>query len=243
MYRRGNSWYSDFWYNGGRYTKAHGEVSKTFAKEEDRKFRTEVKEGKHQQKAKRILFETFAEKYLEHAKVNKKPNSSRRNGESITMLTPHFKGKLLTSIYSLDVERYKKFRRDDGKAPATINRDVATLRNMLNMAVQWGYLRSNPISGVKLLKEDNEKMWVLTPGQEKRFLDQCAKSPQRGKKKYLRDLVMVALHSGLRQAEIFNLKKAHVNLSGRFLLATDTKNHENRKVPLNDTLKEVLQRP
>ena len=44
---------------------------------------------------------------------------------------PHFKGKLLTSIYPLDVERYKKLRKDDGKKPATINRDVATLRNML----------------------------------------------------------------------------------------------------------------
>ena len=56
MYKRGNSWYSDFWYKGERYTKALGEISKTIANEDDRKFRTEVKEGRYHQKAKAEYF-------------------------------------------------------------------------------------------------------------------------------------------------------------------------------------------
>ena len=60
------------------------------------------------------------------------------------------------------VEQYKKLRRDGGRAPGTINRDVATLRNMMNRAVDWGDLNQNPLKSVKQLKEDNEKMWVLT---------------------------------------------------------------------------------
>jgi hypothetical protein len=54
MYKRGKSWYSDFIHKGKRWTKSHGQFSKSVAKEKDEKFKTEVREGKHQQKAKRI---------------------------------------------------------------------------------------------------------------------------------------------------------------------------------------------
>ncbi len=240
MYKRANSWYSDFVHEGKRYTKAWGAISKTAAKEKDRKFRFEVHEGKHQLRARRITFDVFTEKYLEFAQLNKKPKSALRNSVSIDMLMPYFKGKLLKDIHPFLVEKYKKARKDEGRMPATINRDVATLKNMMNMAVEWGYLPFNPLSGVKQLKEDNEKMWVLTLEEEKRLLSECEKRPQ--KKKYLKDLVSAALNSGMREAELFNLKKADIHLRSNFLLVTNTKTHENRTVPLNETLKGVLKR-
>lgn len=192
--------------------------------------------------ARRIKFEVFATKYMKHAKLHKKPSSAKRNQTSIDMMMPHFKGKLLGHISPFMVEQYKKKRRDNGATPATVNRDTATLRNMLNMAVQWGYLATNPMVGVKQFKEDNERMWVLTPEEENKLLEQCAKSPQRSGNNYLEDLVQFALCSGMREAEIFNLGKADVHPEGRYLLVTDTKNHESRTVPINDTLKEILQR-
>jgi integrase len=154
------------------------------------------------------------------------------------MLMPYFKGKLISSVHPFMVEQYKKTRKDAGAEPATINRDVATLRNMLNIAVEWGYISQNPIAGVKQFKENNEKMWVLTPDEETRLLIECDKRPQQ--KKYLRDIVLFALHTGMRQNEIFRLKKENVKLKESYILVTDTKNHENRTVPINDTLKNIL---
>lgn len=240
--KHGDCWYSDFWYDGKRYTKSWGAITKTVAGEKDRKFRTEVLEGKYLLKSKRILFEKFSEKYLEYARLNKKPKSAVRNEVSIKMLSPYFKGKLLNSIHSFMVERYKKARKEEGRAPATINRDVVTLKNMLNKAVEWGYLSMNPLRSVKQLKEDNERMWVLTPQEEAKLLEACEKSPQRKKGKYLRDLVLFGLHSGMRLDEIFNLRKVNVSVGERILLVTDTKNNENRRVPINDTLKGILER-
>jgi len=132
--KRGESWYSDFWHNGNRYRKSWGPISKKVAQEKEAKFRAEIFEGKHRQKSKRILFEVFSEKYLENARLNKKSSSSRRNQTSINMLMPHFKGKLISSIHPFMVEQYKKTRKDAGTEPATINRDLATLKNMLGMA-------------------------------------------------------------------------------------------------------------
>lgn len=240
MYKRGGNWYSDFIFNSERYTKSWGPVNKTVAKENDRKYRTEVADNKHRKKAKRILFETFAEKYLEYAKLNKKLSSYKRNKTSINMLKPHFAGKLIENIHPFMVERYKKDRKAADTAPATINRDIDALRNMMKKAVEWAFLPYSQLSGVKHLKENNEKMWVLTLEEEQTLLAACDARPQR--KKYLQDLVVFALYSGMRQAEIFGLKKDKVNMRQRYIMVTDTKNHENRKVPINDTLMEVLKR-
>ena len=241
MYLRGENWVTEFYYNGIRYKKSLGMgISKTVAKEREADYRKEVREGKHRVKARRIRFEKFAEKYLGHARVNKKPKSAKRNEVSIGQLMPYFKGKLIGSIHPFQVEQYKKARRDGGVSPATVNRDIACLRNMMNMAVQWGDLQVNPIAKVKLLTEDNEVMWVLSPEEETRLLDECDKRPQR--LRYLKDLTEFALYSGMRQGEIFNLRWVDVHLSERYVLATDTKTHENRPVPMNDTVEKILQR-
>lgn len=242
MYKRGDSWATDFWCDGERYQKSWGPISKTVAKEKEEKFKTEVREGKHQQKTKRLKFETLAEKYLVYARTNKKPSSARRNEVSVNMLMPYFKSKLLSSINSFMLEQYKKARRDQGekgRAPATINGDIDCIKNMMKKAVECGYLNRNPLEGVKHLKEDNEKMWVLTPEEEDRLLDECQKRAQRKNKKYLKNLVKVALNTGMRQDEIFKLTKSDVKLKLRYIEVTDTKT-EDRKVPINDTAYGIL---
>ena len=241
MYLRNGNWVTEFYHEGIRHKKSLGMgISKTVAKEREAKYKQEVREGKHRVKAKRIRFETFAEKYLDHARVNKKPKSAKRNEVSINMLMPYFKGKLISSIHSFQVEQYKKARRDGGASPATVNRDIACLRNMMNKAVDWGFLQVNPLAKVKLLHEDNEVMWVLSPEEEARLLDECDKIRQRKGAKYLRDLVEFALYSGMRQDEIFGLRRVNIHLEDNYLLATDTKTHQDRPVPVNETMREIL---
>jgi len=241
MYQRNGNWVTEFYHEGIRYKKSLGKgISKTVAKEREAKYRQEIREGKHRVKARRIRFERFAEKYMEHARVNKKPKSAKRNQVSIGQLMPFFRGKLIGSIHPFQVEQYKKARRDTGVSPATVNRDIACLRNMMNKAVEWGYLQVNPIARVKLLREDNEVMWVLSPEEEARLLEECGKVRQRKDARYLKNLVEFALYSGMRQGEIFGLKWANVHLDENYLLATDTKTHEDRPVPINETMRKIL---
>ncbi len=240
MYQRNGSWYSQFWHDGKRYTKAWGKISKTAAKEYDARFKIEVREGKFIEKSRRIRFETFAARYMETARHSKKRNTFRRNESSLKMLMPYFKGRLLHNITVWDVEKYKKDRKEAGKETATINRDVSLLKAMLNRAVEWQILKYNPIAAVKKLKEDNEKMWILSPDDEARLLAACEQSPQKAQ--YLRDLVVFALHTGLREAEIFNLQKQHIDLKGGFLMVIGTKTGENRNVPINATARAIIER-
>ena len=245
MFERNGVFYVELYHEGVRYKKSLGKgISKTVAKERADKFKQEVREGKHQEKSRRITFEKFTEKYLDHARVNKRPKSATRNEVSIKMMEPYFKGQLIGSIHPFAVEQYKKARREGGASPATVNRDVAAFRNMMNMAVEWGYLRVNPLSRVKMIREDNERMWCLSPEEESLLLEECGKSPQHGgkEKRYLRDLVSFALNSGMRLQEIFALLKVHVHLDQNFLIVVDSKTHTGRNIPVNETLKEIIRR-
>ena len=59
-------------------------------------------------------------------------------------LTPFFKGKPLESIATFDVERYKKFRGEEGAAAGTVNRELAVLSHLLNKALEWKWLNYKP---------------------------------------------------------------------------------------------------
>ena len=81
MYKRGDSWVSDFWHDGKRYKKSWADISKTVAGEKEGQFKRDVKEGRYQARASRIRFEEFAEEYMKHAKLHKSPslqNETRR---------------------------------------------------------------------------------------------------------------------------------------------------------------------
>jgi integrase len=251
MYKRGKSWISDFWFDGVRYKRSWGRVSKTLAAQKERDYRGRIERGELliRKSPKLMTFDDFAEEYLEYAQANKRDSSARRNVTSINMLKKHFKGMPLRSIHPVSIEQYKLKRQAgeiEGKkkrgsvSPATINRDLDTLRNMLGKAVKWGYLISNPGAGVSRLSERTEKDWILSPEDEKKLLQAAETRPQ--KKKYLKDLVLFALYSGMRQGEIFALKKFQINLKNRYILVADSKTHEGRKVPINDTLAVVIRR-
>jgi hypothetical protein len=50
----------------------------------------------------------------------------------------------LERLSDLSVERHKKRRREQGKAPATINRELVTFKHFTGRAVAWGWLAKAP---------------------------------------------------------------------------------------------------
>jgi integrase len=59
---------------------------------------------------------------------------------------------------------------------------------------------------------------------------------------HLMPIVVTALNTGMRKAEILNLKwDTNIDLKHGFIMLDKTKNHERREIPINSTLKSVLQ--
>jgi hypothetical protein len=98
---------------------------------------------------------------------------------SIKGLIEHFGSRRLDTISAADAERFKitssRQRRKnarDGRTvgPAAVNRDLTVLRILFNLATRWGKVKANPLSGVKLLPEDNLRMRILSWEEEAAYL-------------------------------------------------------------------------
>lgn len=239
MYKRGNSWVSDFWHGGKRYTKSWGAISKTAAKDKDKRFWSDVAEGRYEKRTDNPLFKKFMAQYLDYSKLNKKPMSYKRDRSSSKPLLKFFAGKKLSDIHSFLVEKYKKQRQEQGKQPPTINAELRLLRHMFNKAMDWKKASTNPISRkVKLLKE-RERMWVLSDEEERRLFDAITSTPEAG---HIEPMVICALYAGMRKKEIFTLRKDRVFFSSSYVLLEDTKNGETRKVPINSKVTSALRK-
>jgi hypothetical protein len=96
----------------------------------------------------------------------------------------------LHRIGALDVERYKLQRVIESVASATVNREVALLKHLFNVADHWRlFFGRNPAKGVKFLDEDNLRVRTLSEAEEAKLLECCSPS-------YLQDLVRFAINTG-----------------------------------------------
>jgi integrase len=211
-------------------------VSKTVAKEVLAKKKAEATEGRYVSTAKKPspLLEEFVEEYFEYYRANRRPHSVRRHEISWRAMQPVFGSKRLEEISPLDLERYRRRRKQSGKSDVTINRELAFLRNLYTMAITWGKAGANPVKKVRLSREDNGRIRMLSPDEEARLLAQCG--PQ------LKPLVLTALHTGFRSAELLSLTWEDVNFSRQMITvrAGYVKNGESRSVPMNKVLTETL---
>jgi integrase len=177
----------------------------------------------------------------------------------------------LVAIDPYQVERWRSARRRAGRAPTTINRDLASLRSALAKAVEWGMLKEHPLRTVKAAKTDPlERIRYLSAEEAQRLRAglvardtlmrearrsgnawradrQCEPLPTidtDGFGDHLTPLVLTALNTGLRRGELTSLTWADIDLEGGSLTVRSwaTKSRLSRTVPLNSEVREVLTR-
>ena len=132
---------------------------------------TEVFDRKHNTKRiSQIQFDKFAFMYLnDYAKINKR--SWKTDEYRLKTMLPYFGRYELQMITSRDIERFRAERIEAGNTQSTTNRSLTLLKKMLNLAIDWGYLKENPGAKVKMFPEhDVLKEKVLTKEEEQRLL-------------------------------------------------------------------------
>lgn len=126
---------------------------------------------------------------------------------------------------------------------ATVNRELTMMNRMLNIAKQLGWVIENPFthgeSLVKLAKEEKRKV-VLGRTDEARLLAACDETTTEGRR--LRAIIILAVDTGMRQAEIYGLTWDDVDVGARSLRvrAENTKTLTERPVPMTARVRDEL---
>lgn len=185
------------------------------------------------QEPKKIVFGDFATLYIEnYAKTNKR--SWTCDDYCLDAhLKPYFEKFDLRAITPLDLEAYRAQRLKAGVKKSSSNREMALLKKMFNLGIDWGFCEENPVRKIKLFPEkDNLRERILTPEEESRLLPRCVP--------HLRPIVVFALNTGMRKGEILRLRWDQVDVVNKSVRVTKTKSGKDRTVPLNDAAAGVI---
>jgi integrase len=119
-------------------------------------------------------------------------------------------------------------------AVATINRRLALLRRLCNLAYQWGWTDFPTGTRIKLLPNENARHLYLTEHQIEALAEACGDAG-------VADTVRLAAYTGLRRGELLRLDRANYR-DGWIVLDGRTKSGKPRAVPVAERVRSIAER-
>lgn len=184
---------------------------------------------------------TFDDAALEFLKAAEGQSDYGTKVRHVIYWRSHFGGKPIRSLTAEAIRAalpthsaYVDNRTQRRLSGATINRYIATIGRIMNVALESGWISSVPV--VKLRNESGIRIRFLTQDEARRLVKSINQD-------WMRHLVIFALGTGMRQGEILQLKWSDVNLDNRmcWVKAENAKSGHARAVPLNDEMVSLLQ--
>ena len=243
VYRRGKIWWVDLIVNGERVRKPIGrskEVAENVLKE------WEVKKAKQdygfipKDSDLQILFDEF----LKKTDTDNSPGTLKRykgiveNFKKYLGQFPHI--TKLSQLTPKIFEDYKAYRKGKEAQPKTINTELQTLKSIMIMAVERGYINFNParsVDTIKITKSLEGGRW-LSSEEVKTLL---ANSDE-----WLYPIFYTFIYSGMRKSELENLTWSDIDFERRIIkirIKDDwTPKTDERDIPISDDLLKILKK-
>ena len=235
--KKGARWYLDYQVEGRRVRKRIGK-SKRIAELAlaDIEVKLERKEAGFAIKDRALP--AFIEEYLRYAEANKAKKSYERDVLTLKHFTGFIEADKLSGVTATKLEAYKAHRRENGAKPATLNRELNTIKAMFNKAVAWGALADNPAKTVKKFREPRRQIRYLSK-EEARTLLVAAEG-------HMKPVIETFLLTGLRRGELIHLTWADIDFKNKILSVQgkgdwQPKDYETRHIPMTPRLVEILQ--
>ena len=201
--------------------------------------------------------------------VESERKTGRATVKRIKSIFKEFMDMPLDEINHWVVEKWRSERLKAGKKPTTVNRDLITLKSVLSKAIEWEVIELHPLAKLKPLKTDkHSKVRYLTSEEEDKLRGGLiARDIQMKRERehanhwrrercyelypdltqfhyadYLEPMVLLAMNTGMRRGELFDLQWSDVNFSERILTVSGAvaKSGKTRHIPLNKEAWKVL---
>ena len=175
------------------------------------------------------------------------------------------------SNWDLTKWRTERLKGAKGRAitAASVNRRLKALKAVLSKAVEWGVIEENPLQSLKPLKlEQDQRTRYLSAEEEESFRkalddrqadivkervsanswravrgkDQLPDLSKRQFVDYLKPICILAMNTGMRRGEVFQLQWGDVDfkLKQVKVRATSAKSGKSRDIPMNDEVVQTL---
>ena len=164
--------------------------------------------GPAQVESDRMLHDLIRE-YLVKVTPRKSLDSQRRDHVVFRHLPKEWDNLLLSELTPKMIDDYMS-RRLETVCFATVSKELGILKSAYRYAIRWEWATKNPLAGVSLNQEGEGRLRWLTREEESRLLLACAP--------WLQNLVIVALDTGLRRANLVGLQREWVYHDGTVLI-------------------------
>lgn len=244
--KRGDSYVIDYYAGGKRHRDVIG-PNKKEAEAELAAACLEIREGTFRHRvAKKISLSDAAKKYLERHAHGRSGSDKQRY---IGTFSESFKDRTLKDIQKEEVEGWLQERKDapvvhvKGKGESavrtekprsdgTCNREFAAIRHFFNTMVGWKYIFVSPCLGIKPKKEAKGRTRFLSVDEAARLIGAANKN--------LKPVLIQALETGMRRAEVLSMEWENVDFTARSIFVPKSKNGESRNVPMSERLVAML---
>jgi integrase len=217
--KAGTSYAISYRFNGRRRYRTVGHAkdghTRRDAERELQDVLADINRGRHAE-PNEATFHEFASDWFHRREPELKPATVREYKDTIELhLSPYFGEYRLCEITIGLVDGYKAAKLRAGRhAPYTINKHLTRLSQILEDAVRYKLIPSNPAGHAKRLKTDRPNVGYLEPEQVLPLLDEVPD--------HYRPLFEVLIRAGLRIGEGVGLRWADVDFARSVLLLRRT---------------------
>ena len=231
VYRRGDTWWVRFQWNGQEIRKS----ARTTVKGEAREYLAQIQEQYRKLSLggrPRVTFDAAAVQYIEEHVAKKEVGTIRAYQQCLKVLSETFSGKYLDEI---DRKAIAAFEAKHGKrvAASTLHHYRAALSGLFKVALRHDQVERNPCRDLDPIEIRNARYRFLT-AKEWGVLKKALKEP-------LLSIAELSVLRGMRCGEILALTWDDLDASRDEIRLRTSKNHMPRVLPMEEAF-DVFQR-
>ena len=239
--RKGTAYGIDYYdADGKRVKKVTGSLLKD-AQEQLDKMKNLKRKGGYRAfiEARKKTFNDLLDAYIKKVQDQKFFQNSIRY--FVPVLREKFNNWLLSEIGYKELEDFRNERKKvptqygGPRSERTLDIEMSVLRKMFKKAFQWNWIEQNPFDrGDDLFfKKTGKRERALTPIEARQLIDASSEK--------LKPIVLVALLTGLRKNDIFNLRWGDIDFDKTRITLTEEKTEKTRTIHLSEDMITLFQ--